>query len=874
VSDESPGEEVIRTPDQRLRVFVSSTLGELADERRAVSRAISALRLTPVLFELGARAHPPQHLYRAYLAQSDVFIGLYWQRYGQLGPGMEVSGLEEEFELSGGMPRLMYIKAPAPSREPRLADLITRIKHQASYRAFRTPAELGRLVRDDLAVLLSERFGPAHPTMPAARRSPPGPRRLPVGATQLFGREEAIDEVAEVVVRPTSPLVTLTGPGGIGKSRLAIAVGERLHDQYLAGTVFVPLAAVTDPALVMESIGRAANADLSGAGSPLDALAERLCDGGWLLILDNCEQIVAAAPDIGELLVRCPGVTILATSRTSLGLRAEQEYLVSPLPLPADAAAPVQQVAASPAVALFVDRARAVHPGFALTAGNAAAVAEICRRLEGLPLAIELAAARTRLLEPGALLDRLAASLNVLGSGAVDMPERQRTLRATVEWSVGLLDDSERSLLETMAVFVDGWTIDAAARVAGLPEDQALLLAETLARHSLIYLDSSELGTRSRMLETIRVFVAERLAARPDTADIERRHAAYYRELAEQADRPLRRANHLDWLERLEAEAGNLAATVRWYLAHDQVPLPHLFRVLWLFWELRDHLNEARAWVAQLLPAASSLDTQAHAELLWTATATANELHDDPAALAASQDLAPLLANIDDSHLCTLSHLIIAMTLPISGDFDGALQGVLASLGELRKQDEPYWTAVAALGAGYMETAAGRYSEALDHAREAGELAERFGYSWLAAWSRIQLGTLDVLQGRLEQAGKSLNEALDLSLAIYVTRNVTLCLIAFARLALAEGQPERAALLAGAVAGLRTRAAMGAWPMLRRPEAELVSQVREELGGHRFDEVHETGARLGQREAVAAARSAQLRAAKLSWTSLLGGRRT
>jgi hypothetical protein len=202
-------------------------------------------------------------------------------------------------------------------------------------------------VRDDLALLLSEHFDPARRAAPPARRSPPGPRGLPVGATQLFGREEAIDDVAGMVVRPTVQLVTLTGPGGIGKSRLAIAVGERLQDQYRAGTVFVPLAAVTDPALVLESIGRAANADLSGTDSPLDALAERLRDGAWLLILDNCEQIVAAAPDLGELLSRCPGVTILATSRTSLGLRAEQEYPVSPLPLPAQATtAPVQQVAA------------------------------------------------------------------------------------------------------------------------------------------------------------------------------------------------------------------------------------------------------------------------------------------------------------------------------------------------------------------------------------------------------------------------------------------------------------------------------------------------------------------------------------------------
>jgi hypothetical protein len=182
MSEGAPGDGVIRTPDQRLRVFVSSTLGELAEERRAVARAISALRLTPVMFEQGARPHPPREVYRAYLAQSDVFVGLYWQRYGQLGPGMEISGLEDEFELARGMPRLLYVKAPAPDREPRLADLLGRIARQVSYRRFATPAELGRLVRDDLAVLLSERFT-ASPAVRAAPSRERGPRPLPAGTT-------------------------------------------------------------------------------------------------------------------------------------------------------------------------------------------------------------------------------------------------------------------------------------------------------------------------------------------------------------------------------------------------------------------------------------------------------------------------------------------------------------------------------------------------------------------------------------------------------------------------------------------------------------------------------------------------------------------
>jgi predicted ATPase len=241
-------------------------------------------------------------------------------------------------------------------------------------------------------------------------------------------------------------------------------------------------------------------ADLGVAGAPLEAQVEQLGEGDWLLILDNLEQVIDAARDLDELLTRCPGVLILATSRTVLGLRAEREYAVPPLPLPPDTAGlPVGELEASPAVALFVDRARAVRHDFALTTVNAPAAVEICRRLEGLPLAIELAATRIRLLEPDVLLDRLATSMDALGVGAVDLPERQHTLRATVEWSVGLLHDEERSVLETMAVFVDGWTIDAAADVAGLDEDRALELTEALARHSLIQLDSTELGPRQRI---------------------------------------------------------------------------------------------------------------------------------------------------------------------------------------------------------------------------------------------------------------------------------------------------------------------------------------------------------------------------------------
>jgi tetratricopeptide (TPR) repeat protein len=444
----------------------------------------------------------------------------------------------------------------------------------------------------------------------------------------------------------------------------------------------------------------------------------------------------------------------------------------------------------------------------------------------------------------------------------VDLPERQHTLRATVEWSVGLLGASERSLLETMAIFVDGWTIEAAADVAGLDEDRALDLTEALARHSLIFLDITRLGPRPRMLETIRVFVAERLAARADVAEIGRRHADHYRAMAEQADRPLRAvgrqprgASQSEWVERLQAEAGNLAAAVRWYLAHDPGPLPHLFRVLWPFWSQRDHLGEARSWIDQLLPSADSLDPQARAELLWTVTVTAREVGDDAMAVSARQRLAPLLEAIADPYLHAVSQLAMAWTSPIIDDLDGALREASASLEEFRDQDEPLGTTAAGLTLGSVETTVGRYDDALRHLTEARDLAVRLDNPWLAATSQVLLGTLALVQGRLEDAQDRLEEALDLSLQARSTQLVTLCLAGFAQLAFVEGNAERAALLAGAAEGLRRRVGLRAWPSHRRAEAALVDQIRQALGADRFDDTSAAGARLSQREAVAAAQS-------------------
>jgi predicted ATPase len=860
MTETNEAQAAIRTPDQRLRVFVSSTLAELADERAAVARAISALRLTPVLFELGARPHPPRELYRAYLTQSDIFIGVYWQRYGWIGPGMEISGLEDEFRLSHSMPRLLYVKTPAPDREPRLTAMVVELQTEAtaSYRSFGTPRELGRLVRDDLALLLSERFTTAdshtdRSASPASNTGRRGPRSLPVTSTSLIGRDHDIVEVSKLLETPGVRLVTLTGPGGVGKTRLAIAVGEQLDDRYPPGTVFVPLASIDQPELVLPRIAAAVGTTMEDTRSPLDVLVEHFADVPTLLVLDNLEQVVGIAPELDQLLARCPGLELLATSRTVLRLRAEREYPVGPLTVPAFAERPpMEQLASLPAVQLFVERAQAVRYDFALTEDNALAVVEICRRLDGLPLAIELAAARTRLLEPGALLARLGSRLDALGTGPVDLPERQRTLRATVEWSIGLLDDAEQHMLATLSIFVAGWTVDAATYVSDLTEDRALDLLDALAGHSLVNVDATDAGPRFQMLASVRELAAERLAASADLADVERRHAEYFGALVENADWPAER--QAEWAERLRVDEENLRIAIRWFLAHDIAPLPHIFRILWLFWQMRGRMPEGRAWIDELRLRADALDDRAQAELLFTSAVTAVEVGDDDSALAAVEGLERLEGRIDDPYLESAAQLGISWILPIVGDFEGALRAASTALDGFRQQNEPFM-AFAALTVGMLEMALGRHDAAPAHLTSVNQLGGQFDNNWLQSSARSQLASLAVSAGRLDEARALLAESVDASEeAGLSTLTVTFSLVASAQLALADRDARRAAMALGAADGLRQDAGLRAWPSTRAGEAELATRVAQEIDPQDFEDAFAAGSKLSHREAVALVR--------------------
>jgi tetratricopeptide (TPR) repeat protein len=514
---------------------------------------------------------------------------------------------------------------------------------------------------------------------------------------------------------------------------------------------------------------------------------------------------------------------------------------------------PIEELASLPAIQLFVDRARAVRHDFALTEDNALAVAKICQRLDGLPLAIEIAAARIRLLTPHALLARLDGSLQALGTGPADLPERQRTLRATVEWSIGLLADAERQMLAILSIFVEGWTIEAAVHVSDIPEQRTLDLLDALAGQSLVGIDMTSSEPRFRMLASIRELAAERLAG-ADRTDVERRHAEYFRMLVENGDWLAER--HSEWAERLRVEEGNLGIAVRWFFTHDIAPLPHMFRILWLFWQMRDRMPEGRAWIQELLTRADALDEHAQVELLLLSAVTAAEVGDDEGALAAFERLERFDGRIDDPYLESAARLAASWIRPIVNDFDGALEAAQAALDGFHQQNEPF-TAWAALTAGLLELRLGRFEASRAHLAEASELGGRFGNRWLTSVARTQLATLAVRTGHLDEARALLVESMvgsdDTAIS---TQTMTFYLISFAELALVGDDPRQAALALGAVDGLRQRVGLQAWPSTRQGEAELAACVAEKLGPQEFQKVFAAGSRVNLLDAVALVREA------------------
>ncbi|HET7034371.1 MAG TPA: tetratricopeptide repeat protein [Thermomicrobiaceae bacterium] len=698
---------------------------------------------------------------------------------------------------------------------------------------------------------------------------------LPRPPAPLLGRAEEVSALAALLTRAEVQLVTLTGPAGVGKTRLALAIAAALTDYVPGRVVFVPLAPLDDPALVLAAIAHACGLRESGsARSPGEQLAAALVGRETLVVLDNCEHLLAAAPEIAALLAGVPCLTLLATSRAPLRLRGESVYPVAPLGLP-DLAGPLNAatLATSPAAALFMARARAVRPDFTLTDANAPDVAAICTRLDGLPLAIELAAARVDTLPPAALAARLEHSLDLLTGGPFDLPDRHRALRAAIAWSERLLAPAERRLFARLAVFAGAATLEAIAAVCdddGRLGIDALDGVTALVRQSLVRrVDETEGAAEPRfaMLATIREYALERLASEDRTA-VERAHGDYVLALAERARGELRGGEVAAWLDRLEAERADLRAALRRALDRGESErVQRLAGALGRFWIARGFAREGQRWTEEALALGGPAPPAARAGALDAAGLLAVECRQLTHGQECLEECLRLRRALGDLRGTAETLATLASAVALNGDNTRAIALLEESLA-LHRQGGHRWGVAIALN---------NLADKLYNQREDAR-AETLLHEALAVWDELgdrggralSLGTLGevalaredfdraralfaeslacaragaarnligslladlaLTQARAGDAAgarSTLREAIAASQATGARQDLVRCLLAGAELAAAGVDPARAVRLWAAAEGLRTRLGAAAKRVERTHRARLISARRQ-----------------------------------------------
>ena len=705
------------------------------------------------------------------------------------------------------------------------------------------------------------------------------PNNLPAQPTPLVGREQELNTAQELILRDDVRLVTFTGSGGTGKTRLAVELAATVLNNFPSGVFVVFLAPIKEPTFVLPTI--ASSLGLKEAeGRPIDqTLKEHLRDRRTLLVLDNFEQVLAASSTVSELLRECPELKTLVTSRIPLHIRGEHELPVLPLALPdPKKLLSVEMTLSYPAITLFVQRAQAVRPDFVVTPENASPIAQICVRLDGLPLALELAAAQIRIMLPAVMLQRMKKRLEFLTDGAQDLPPRQRTLRNTIAWSFDLLDPMVKKTFRRVSVFAGSFSAHAAETVCGGPPDPAqdiLHCLTKLVEGSLLNRVDAEDEIRFRMLETIREFAFEALAASDEVKSTLERFIEFYLSLSERSEPELRGPKQAAWLTRLDCEHDNLAAALHWSLENNDMNRCLRFcSALWRFWSIRGHLTEGRTWQTRVLSSSNSVNQPMRAKALLGAGALA-AIQDDPStARTLLHESLNLSRKLGDEETTAFAMNSLALVARSQGDFDEGRRFHAESLAILQKLQSKWGIAlvlnnlgVGARGQGDFEEARKLHEQSLGLFRELGDkryvasslfnlgmilerkrnyaaargllneslaLSRELGDKKGIAESLLVLGSVARRQNDREASRNFLAESLRLSFDIGSKQGITSCLEEFAGLACIDGDAKRMTKLLGAAEALRDAMHAPILPAYHADHEHDISVARSALGEEAF----------------------------------------
>src|SRR6266498_5834469 len=722
------------------------------------------------------------------------------------------------------------------------------------------------------------------------------PNNLPIQLTSFIGRSKELNEVRQLVSE--GHLLTLTGPGGSGKTRLALQVASEMIGHFQDGVFFVALAPITDPKLVASTIAQTLGIREIPGRPIADSVRDYLQSKSLLLLLDNFEQVIPAAALVAELLAACSQLKVLITSREALHISGERMYPVPPLALPALTQLPsVESLSQYTAVQLFIQRAQAVKPDFRITKDTAPAVVEICYRLDGLPLAIELAAARIKLLPPRAMLARLENRLEFLTGGARDLPARQQTLRGAIAWSYELLNEDEQRLFRQMSVFVGGCTIDAMEAVA----EDSLTRVPTLDQFGSL-LDKSLLREvegisdepRFVMLELLREFGLEQLQASGEQETIRQRHANFFLALAEQAETKLERAEQVEWINRIEDDHDNLRAALEWSKRAESAGeiCLRLAGALGLFWEARGYFSEGRERLSAVLSIDAAQErTAARAKLLARAAELAYRQSDYSATVELAEESLSIYREVGDKQGTASVLIKLANAATEAGDYETASGFLEEALTIWQELDDKHGTARALISLGWAALRPGDYQlanarleEALtisreledtrsigfelsglgevalrqgDYARatrlleESLELRRQLGSKWGVGVSSGTLGWVAIRAGAWERAVARLGESLEVRQEIGDKGGSAWCIERLAEVALAQGNPEKAVRLLSAAAALRISIGSVIDPVDQPEYQNRRSALRAELGEARFTAAWDAGRTLTLEQAIA-----------------------